>query len=200
MRPDVDLISNCSYNNTRTVYFDDMVQFSDEEKLVNNMFFYCGMTFYPETPTNFGQINRERRNSSRSCAKPKYFSNIDHHNCLVDEEHTSNISLNPYKLWDVDPGNRMALNHIIDGKTVSNQYPQTTTQQPSTDLDPLFSPLRPMDSKRKALHVNFAFFQKNYLADGRMNKTVATVEELSDLWEPEAMDGVQAFVMTCCCN
>ena len=32
-----------------------------------------------------------------------------------------------------------------------------------------------------------------------MNKTVATVEELSDFWKPEAMDGVPPFVLNCNC-
>ena len=50
--------------------------------------------------------------------------------------------------------------------------------------------LRRMDSKRKGLRVTFAFLQQNYLPDGRVNETVATVEELSDLWKPGAMDGI----------
>ena len=39
-----------------------------------------------------------------------------------------------------------------------------------------------MDSKKKGLRVGFAFFQRNYLPHGRVNETVDTVEELSDLW------------------
>ena len=61
-----------------------------------------------------------------------------------------------------------------------------------------------MDSQRKGLRVSFAFFQRNYLPDGRVNETVATVEELSDLWKPGAMDGIPPFVMNCnrikCCR
>ena len=71
-----------------------------------------------------------------------------------------------------------------------NQNPQLTTQQPRTYSYPVFSSLRTMDSKSKGLRVIFAFFQKKYLLDGRMNKTVAKVEELSDLWKPGAMDGI----------
>ena len=56
-----------------------------------------------------------------------------------------------------------------------------------------------MDSKRKGLRVSFAFFRRNYLQDGRVNETVATVEEFSDLWNPGAMDGAQPFVMNCNC-
>ena len=37
----------------------------------------------------------------------------------------------------------------------------------------------------KGLRVSFALFQKIYLPDGRLNETVAKLEELSDLWKPE---------------
>ena len=80
-----------------------------------------------------------------------------------------------------------------------NQYPQPTTQKPRTDSYPVFSSLRTMDSKRRGLRVSFAFFQRRYTQDGRVNETVATVEELSDLWKPGAMDGVPPFVMNCIC-
>ena len=56
-----------------------------------------------------------------------------------------------------------------------------------------------MYSKKKGLRFSFAFFQTNYLADGRVNETIATVEELSDLWKPGAMDGIPPFVMNCSC-
>ena len=54
-----------------------------------------------------------------------------------------------------------------------------------------------MDSNRNVLRVSFAFLQTNYSPDGRVNESVATVEELSDCWKPEAMDGVPPFVMNC---
>ena len=64
---------------------------------------------------------------------------------------------------------------------MSNQYPQPTTHQPRTDSYPVFSSsLRRMDNQGKGLRVSFAFFQRNYLPDGRVNETVATVEELND--------------------
>ena len=80
-----------------------------------------------------------------------------------------------------------------------NQQPQTTTEQPRTDSYPVFSSLRTMDSNRKGLRVRFAFFQRIYLPDGRVNETVASVEELSDLWNHGAMDGIPPFVMNCSC-
>ena len=79
----------------------------------------------------------------------------------------------------------MSLNHTNDRYSLSNQYPQPTTHQPRTDPYPVFSSMRMTDSKRKGLCVSFAFFQRKYLPDGRVNGTVATVEELNDLWNPE---------------
>ena len=93
------------------------------------------------------------------------------------------------------PAAFISLNHTNEKYSLSNQYPQPTTHQSRIDSYPVFSSLRTMDSKRKGLRVSFAFFQRNYLADGRVNETVATVEELSDLWKPGAMDGIPPFVM-----
>ena len=83
--------------------------------------------------------------------------------------------------------------------SMSNHYPQPTTHQPKKDSNSVFSSLRRMDSQRKGLRVSFAFFQQNYLTDGRLNETVATVEVFSDLWKPGAMDGIPPFVMNCNC-
>ena len=84
---------------------------------------------------------------------------------------------------------------------MSNQYPQPTTHQPRTDSYPVFSSLRTMDSKRKGVRVRRlpTGRTRNYLPDGRVNETVAPVEELSDLWKPGAMDGIPPFVMNCTC-
>ena len=82
---------------------------------------------------------------------------------------------------------------------MSNQYTQPTTHQPRTYSYPVFSSLRRMDTQKKGLRVSFACFQRIYLPDGQVNETVATVEELSDLWKPGAMDGVPPFVMNCNC-
>ena len=79
--------------------------------------------------------------------------------------------------------------------SLSNKYLQPTSDQPRTDSYPVFSSLQKMDSKRKGLLVSFAFFQRNYLPNGRVIETVGTVEVLSDLWKPGAMDGIPPFVM-----
>ena len=93
----------------------------------------------------------------------------------------------------------ISFNLTNDTYSMTNQYPQPTTHQSRTDSHPVFSSMRTMDSKRKGLRVSFAFFQGNYLPDGRVNERVATVEELSDLWKPGAMDGIPLFVMNCNC-
>ena len=82
---------------------------------------------------------------------------------------------------------------------MSNQYPQPTTNQPRRDSNRVFSSFRRMETKKKGLRVSFAFIQRNYLADGRVNETVATVEELSDLWKPGAKDRNMLFMMKCNC-
>ena len=167
--------------------------------MVTYVEFDCGITFLPETPTKNRQINRERNDISRSCEKPQCIPSNDQHTSSVDEQHSSNIFLNPYNLWYMVPAAFMSLNHTNDTYSMFNQYPQLTTQQPRTDSHAVFSSLRTMDIKKKGLRVSFAFFQRNYLPDGRMNGTVAKVEELSNLWKPGAMDGTPPFVMNCNC-
>ena len=139
--------------------------------------FDCGITVLPETPTKIRQINRERNYISRSCEKPQCIPSNDQHTCSVDEQQSSNIFLNPYNSWDMVTAAPMPLKHTNDTYSMFNQYPQPTTQQPRTDSNPVLSSLRTMDSKRKGLRVSFAFFQRSYLQDGRVNETVATVEE-----------------------
>ena len=197
LRPEDDLISNCGQKFKKTVSFDDILHFIDEENIVTSEDFDCGVTFYPEALTKIRQINRERNYVSRSCEKPKCIPSNDQHNCFIEEQHKSNIFLNPYTLWDMVAAALMSLNHTNDRYSMSNQYPQTTTHQPRTDSHPVFPSLRRMDSKKKGLRISFAFFQRKYLPDGRVNETVATVEELSELWKPGPRDGIPPFVMNC---
>ena len=199
LRPEDDINSNCGQNFKKTVSFDDIVHFLDEEDIVAYEDFDCAITFYPETPTKIRQINRERNYISISCEKSKCIPRNDQHNCFIDEQHSSNFFLNPYNLCDMAPEAAMALNHTNDSYCMSNQYPQPTTHQPRKHSYRVFSSLRTMDSKGKGLRVTFAFFQKNYLPDGRVNETAATVEELSDLSKPGALDGTLPFVMDCSC-
>ena len=59
--------------------------------------------------------------------------------------------------------------------------------------------LPPMDNKRTGLRVSFAFFQREYLLDGRLNKSIATIEDLSDLSKAGDTDGVPPFLMKRSC-
>ena len=60
LRPEDDLISICGPNLKKTVTFDEIVHFIDEENMVTHVVFDCGITFFPETPTKIRQIKRER--------------------------------------------------------------------------------------------------------------------------------------------
>ena len=133
LRPEDDLISNCGPNVKKTVSFDDVVHFIDEENNVTYVDFDCGITFLPETPTKIRQINRERNYISRSCEKPQCIPSNDQHVCPVDEQHSSNIFLTPYVIWDMSPAALRSLNHNNDRYSISNQYPQPTTHQSRTD-------------------------------------------------------------------
>ena len=199
LRLEDDLLSNCVPNVEKTVPFDDVVHCIDEQNTVTYVDFDCGITSLPEAHTKKRQINRERNYVSRSCEKPQSIPSTDQHVCAVDEQHSSNIFLTPHTSWDMSPAALTSLNHNNDRYSISNQYPQLTTRQPRTDSYPVFSSLRTMNSKRKGLRVSFAFLQRNNLPDGRVNETVATVEELSDLWQPGAMDGIPPFVMNSNC-
>ena len=172
LRPEDDLISSCGQSFKKTVFFDDIVHFIGEENIMNFVDIDCGITFYPETPTKITQINRKRNYISRSCEKPKCIPSNDQHNYSFDEQHSSNFFLNPYNSWDVVPAALMSLKHTNDRHYMSNQYPQPTIHQPRTDSYPVFSSLRTRDSKRKRFRVRFAFLQRNYLPDGRVNETV----------------------------
>ena len=199
LRLEDDLISNCGPNVRKTVSFDDVVHLIGKENIVTYVDFDCGITFLPEPPTKIRQTNREWNYISRSCEKPQCIPSNDQHICSVDEQHSSNIFLNLYNLWNMAPAAFISLKHTNGTYSMSNQYPQPTTHQSRTDSYPAFSSLRTMDSNRKGLRVNFAFFQRKYLQDGRVNETVATVEELSDIWKPGAIDGIPPFVMNCNC-
>ena len=57
LRPQDDPISNCGPNGKKTVTFDVIVHFFDEENIVTYVDSDCGSFFYPETPTKNSQIN-----------------------------------------------------------------------------------------------------------------------------------------------
>ena len=61
LRPEDDLISKCGQNFKNIVSSDDIVHLINDKNLVTYEDFDCVNTFYPETPTKFKQINRERK-------------------------------------------------------------------------------------------------------------------------------------------
>ena len=128
---------------------------------------------------------RRMENISRSCGKPKYISKNDHHNCSTDDEHLSNVSLNPYILSDMDAADVMPLKHTTYEYSMTNEYPQTTTHQPRTDSIPVFSSLHRIDSKRKGLRQFFAFLQKNHSPNGQVNETVVRLTSWVIFGSPE---------------
>ena len=101
LRPEDNIISYCGPNVKKIVSFDDVLHFIDKENKVTYVDFDCGIMFFPETPTIIRQINRERNYISRSCEKFQCIPSNDQHTCSVDEQHSSNIFLNPYNLWDM---------------------------------------------------------------------------------------------------
>ena len=114
LRLEDDFISNCGRNVKNIVSSDDVVHFNDEENMVTYVDSDCGITFFPETPTKIRQINRGRNHLSRSCEKPKCIPSNDQHTCSVDEQHSSNIFLNPYNLLDMVPAALVSFNHTND--------------------------------------------------------------------------------------
>ena len=78
------------------------------------------------------------------------------------------------------------------GDLMNIKYPPTSSHQSKTDSYSVFSSLRLMERNMKSLHRIFAFFQRNYLPEGRLNKTSVAVKELS-CWKSGAIDGVPPF-------
>ena len=125
LRPEDDLMSSFIQSIRKTVWFD-IVHFIGEENIEIYVDFHCGINFYPEIPTKIKQINWDWNYMSRSCQKHKCNPSNDQSNCPFDDQHSSNIFLNPYNLWDMVPAAPMSLNHTNDRDSMSNQYPQLT--------------------------------------------------------------------------
>ena len=131
--PEDDLISNCGQIFKKTISFEDILHFIDEEDVVTYEVFDCDITFYPETPTKNRKINRQRNYISRSCEKSKCIPSKDRHICFIDEQRISTMFPNPYNLWDMFPSALMSLSHTNDRYCMSNQYPQPKTHPPRID-------------------------------------------------------------------
>ena len=105
--PEDEHISNCGQTFEKTVSFDDILHLLDEENIVTYVDFDCGINFCPETPTKINHINRKQIYVSRSTEKPYCIPSSDEHNCSIDKQHSSNILLNLYNLWDMVPAAAM---------------------------------------------------------------------------------------------
>ena len=95
LRPEDYLLSICGPTVKKTVSFDDVVHFIDEQNMMTYVDFDCGITFFPENPTKIRQINRERNYISRSWGKPQCIPSNDQNTCFVDRQNSSKIFLNP---------------------------------------------------------------------------------------------------------
>ena len=114
LRPEDDLKSKCGPNVKKTISFDDILHFIDEENIVTYVECDCGITFIHETPTKIRQINRKRNYISRSCEKHQCIRSNDQHICSADEQHSSNNFLNPHILWNMASAAFISLNHTND--------------------------------------------------------------------------------------
>ena len=124
---------------TKNISFEDIVQLIGEENILTCVDFDCGITFYPETPTKFRQIKRERNYISGASEKPKCIPSNDQISRSIDELHRYNKILSPYISLDMVPAALISLNHTNDRYSMSDQYTQPTTHQTRTDSYPVFS-------------------------------------------------------------
>ena len=193
------LYQNVARTSKKTVSFDDIVHIIDEANIVAYEDLDCGITVYSETATKIRQINRERNYIWRSCEEPKCIPRNGQHNCFIDEQYNSDIFLKPYNFWDMVPAALMSINHTKNRYSMSHKYPQPTTHQPRKHSYPVFSPLQRDGQPKEGIPRQLCILSTQIPTRRTMNETVATVEELSDLCKPGAMEGIPPFVMNCNC-
>ena len=198
LRPKDDLISNCGQNFNKTISFDNILNFIDEENIVTSVDIGCGIFFYTGTPKKSDRSTEDGFIFPVTVENPSAFPAVINIIVLL----MSSIPL--FSFWTrtiYETWFQQLLCHstTLMINSMSNQFLELTTHRPRTGSCPIFSSSWTMDSNRKGLPVSFAFFQRTYLPDGRVNETVATAEELSNLWKPGAMDGIPPIVMNCIC-
>ena len=198
LRPGDVLISKFGQKFKKTFSFDHIGSFIDEENIVTYIDFDCGITFYPETPTKIRQINREPNYISRYCKKPKCIPGNNQITVLL----MSSIALISFR-----------------NRTISATWFEQLLCQSTTLMIDLLGPISTLNQQltnlehthiRCSLHCErwtakkgtarqLCILSKKLLTGGRVNETVVTVEDLSDLWKPGAMDGIASFLMNCNC-
>ena len=82
LRPEDDLISNCGPNVEKTVSFDDVVHFIDDENIVTYVDFDCGITFLPETPTKSHRSTENGITFPDAVKNPSAFLLLTRSTCL----------------------------------------------------------------------------------------------------------------------
>ena len=92
------------------------------------VFFYCGSIFFPETPKKVTS-NEKGITFPDPVKKPCAFPATINITAFFDEQYTSNIFLNPYKLWDMVPATPLCHSITLLMKTlcpISNLNQQLT--------------------------------------------------------------------------
>ena len=94
--------------------------------------FDCAGTSYPEAST---KSNVSTGNGKRfpDQVKTPCASQVTIDKTFSDKKHTSNVFLNPYKLWDMESAARLSLNLTLDRNLMIFHYPQASSQQPKTE-------------------------------------------------------------------
>ena len=139
-----------------------------------------GIFFYPVTPIDNRQINREQNCISRSCEKPSALpETINITALLTSSKHLLFFQTRTfYRTWSQQ---LLCYSTTLKVETVfsNSKLNQQLTKIEQYHIRCSFI----ANSKRNGLHVSYALVRRNYLPDSQMNETVAAVEELTGLWK-----------------
>ena len=133
------------------------------------------------------------------CEKPKCIPSKHQNNCSIDEEKTCNNFLSLQTLWNIIQQLLCQSTTLLIGITC----PISILKQKLTYLERIFTlfSLRChlcIVHRKDCASVLRSFKNITYRTDER-KKTVSTVEELGEFWEPGARDAVSPFVLNCSC-
>ena len=134
LRPKVHFVSKCGHNFEKTVSFNNIVHFIDEQNIVTYVLLDCRVTFYPDTPTKIVEINRERKNFSQILSKPKCIPSNGHITVLL----TSRIPL--ISFWTRTFYGTWIQQLLCHSTTlvIGTLYPISTLRQQLTNLEQTF--------------------------------------------------------------
>ena len=100
--------------------------------------FGCGFTLYPQARREVKLIKREHKIILGSC---------EDSNCIRSN----------------DPASPLSLNHTPDTHLLTIKYCQTSDYRPKTEIQPIFSSLRPADSNKEGVTRQLCFLPKKLL-------------------------------------